>query len=108
MNAVKIERIGFLYSNLTADFDCTMALTHEDASNLIWQFVLLLNLNCTRKQLDEIIHYWRQVDDLDIEDDCRLSIVCTYFFDNGLVSEEHELEPYFGGSSGFFCEYGVM
>lgn len=97
LTAEKIERIGDLYSNLTYRFDDRMALTHEDASNLIWRFVELLSLDCTRNQLDEIIHYWRQVDDLGIEDDCRLSIVCTYFFDNGLVSEEHELESYFGG-----------
>lgn len=95
LNAEKIERIGYLYSNLTEDFDGSMALTHEDASNLIWQFVLLLNLNCTRCKLDEIIHYWKQVKD--IEEDCQLGVVCTYVFDDGLVPEEHELEPYLGG-----------
>lgn len=95
LNAEKVERIGYLYSNLTEDFDRSMALTHEDASNLIWQFVRLLNLDCTRHKLDEIIHYWKQVKD--IEEDCQLGIVCAYVFNGGLVPEEHELEPYLGG-----------
>lgn len=94
----EVERIGDIYFILTyTEYSDSLALSHENAIKIIWEMIQLLNLDCTRKQLDEIIHYWRQVDDLDIEDDCRLSIVCTYFFDNGLVSEEHELEPYSGG-----------
>lgn len=93
----KIERIGYLYSNLTYRFDDCTALTHSDASDIIWEFVRLLDLDCNRDKLDEIIHYWRQVED--IEEDCQLGIVCDYLFNGGLVPEDHELEIYRGGLS---------
>ena len=91
----KVERIGYLYFNLTDSFDDCIALTHNDASNIVWEFARLLDLDCTRDKVNEIIHYWKQVED--IEEDCQLDIVCTYVFNNGLVAEEYELEPYFGG-----------
>lgn len=92
----EIERIGDIYFILTyAEYSDSLVLSHEDATNIVWDMVQALRLDCTRHKLNEIIHYWKQVED--IEEDCQLSIVCTYVFDDGLVPEEHELEPYLGG-----------
>ena len=92
----EIERIGNVYFILTyAEYSDSLALSHEDATRIVWDMVQSLRLNCTRHKLDEIIHYWKQVED--IEEDCQLGIVCTYVLNGGSVPEEHELEPYLGG-----------
>ena len=94
----EVERIGDIYFILTyAECSDSLVLSHENAIKIIWEMIQLLNLDCTRDKLNRIIHYWKQVDDLEIEEDCQLGVVCNYVFDGGFVPDEYELEIYSGG-----------
>lgn len=98
LTRTEVERIGDIYFILTyAEYSNSLALSHENAIKILWDMIQLLNLDCTRDKLNRIVHYWKQVNDLEIEQDCQLGVVCDYVFDSGFVPNEYDLEPYSGG-----------